>query len=237
MNVLVVGAHPDDETIGAGGTIAKHIENGDHVYIVLFSVGHKPIQPNLREQAYQALKVFGINKNDLFWLNCKSGQFDLESKLKVNSKLAEIVAKIKPQIVYTHFYGDTHQDHRFVFDSTMVACRPSHEIRGITKNKNWRAEKNKNWKGVEKIFCYEIPSSTNWSGILSDSFNPTEYNVISEKHLRQKISAYNCYKNEVRPGNHPRSIESLNKLAQYRGSSVTVDLAEAFVLIRSINHD
>ena len=98
MNVLVIGAHPDDETIGVGGTITKHLQNGDEVHIILFSVGHKPIQPKLKEQAYEALKVFGINKNNLYWLNCKSGQFDLDSKLKVNSKLAKLVSKIKPKI-------------------------------------------------------------------------------------------------------------------------------------------
>jgi len=66
MNILVIGAHPDDEVIGAGGIISRHIENGDKVFIVLFSVGHKPIQPKLKEQAYKALKIFGINRNNLF---------------------------------------------------------------------------------------------------------------------------------------------------------------------------
>ena len=229
MNILVIGAHPDDEVIGAGGIISRHIENGDKVFIVLFSVGHKPIQPKLKEQAYKALKIFGINRNNLFWLGCKSGQFDLEPKLRTNAKLAEIIGKVKPQIVYTHFYGDTHQDHRFVFDSTMVACRPSHQIRGIKTKQNWN--------GVEKILCYEIPSSTNWSGRLNESFNPTEFIEISEKNLRKKIQAYNCYKDEVRPGNHPRSVESLKTNAKYRGSSVGVELCEAFVKIRNINYE
>ena len=118
--------------------------------------------------------------------------------------------------------------HRFVFDSTMVACRP-HQIRG-TKTK-------RSWEGVEKILCYEIPSSTNWSGRLNESFNPTEFIEISEKNLRKKIQAYNCYKDEVRPGNHPRSVESLKTNAKYRGSSVGVELCEAFVMIRNINYE
>lgn len=229
MNVLVIGAHPDDEIIGAGGAIAKHIENGDNVSIVLFSVGHKPIQPKLKEQAYNMLKIFGIKKNNLFWLGCKSGQFDLEPKLKINSKLADIIANIKPKIVYTHFYGDTHQDHRFVFDSTMVACRPAHKIRGI-KSKD-------SWLGVEKIYCYEIPSSTNWSGRLNENFNPTVFKILSRSNLKKKIDGYNCYKNEVRKGNHPRSIDSLKRVAEYRGNSVGVELAEAYVLIRSIDFE
>jgi N-acetylglucosamine malate deacetylase 1 len=225
MNILVIGAHPDDEVLGVGGTISKHIKNRDNVFIVLFSVGHKPIQPNLKEQAYKSIKIFGIDREKLFWMGCKSGQFDLESKLKINSKLAEIITKIKPEIVYTHFFGDTHQDHRFVFDSTMVACRP-HEIRGIKTKQDW--------KGVQKILCYEVPSSTNWSGRLNENFNPTEFNIISEEDLKNKIDAYNCYKNEVRPGNHPRSIESLKTVAKYRGNSIGTDLAEAFVIIRNI---
>ena len=229
MNVVVIGAHPDDETIGAGGTIAKHVDNGDNVFIILFSEGHKPIQPKLKEQAYKMLKVFGINKNNLFWLNCKSGQFDLESKLKVNSKLVDIISKIKPKVVYTHFFGDTHQDHRFVFDSTMVACRPSHKIRGIKSKESWNR--------VEKIFCYEIPSSTNWSGRINDNFNPTEYKIISKKHLTKKLDAYNCYKDEVRSGKHPRSLNSLKTVAEFRGNSVGEDFAEAFVLIRNISYE
>tara|TARA_B110000014_G_scaffold8357_1_gene5940 strand:- start:505 stop:1194 length:690 start_codon:yes stop_codon:yes gene_type:complete len=228
MNILVIGAHPDDEVIGAGATISKHIKNGDEVFIVLFSVGHKPIQPKLKDQAYKSLKIYGIKKNNLFWLGCKSGQFDLEPKLKINAKLAEIIGKIKPKIVYTHFYGDAHQDHRFVFDSTMVACRP-HEIRGMGKQKSW--------KGVEKILCYEIPSSTNWSGKLNESFNPTEFNVISDNDLERKIQAYNCYKDEVRSGNHPRSSESLRTNSKYRGNSIGRELCEAFVMIRNIMHE
>ena len=73
MNVLVIGAHPDDESIGVGGSIAKHVEKGDSVYIVLFSIGHKPIQPKLKTQAYDMLKVFGISKKNLLnflYLNC-----------------------------------------------------------------------------------------------------------------------------------------------------------------------
>ncbi len=228
MNILVIGAHPDDEVLGVGGTISKHIRNGDKIFIVLFSVGHKPIQPKLKEQAYKSLKIFGIKKENLFWLGCKSGQFDLESKLKINSKLADIIVKIKPKIVYTHFYGDTHQDHRVVFDSTMVACRP-HQIRGIKAKKSW--------EGVEKILCYEVPSSTNWSGRLTENFNPTEFNVIIEQDLEKKINAYNCYKNEVRPGNHPRSIESLKTIAKYRGNSIGGELCETFVIIRNIIHE
>ena len=111
----------------------------------------------------------------------------------------------------------------------MVVCRPSHQIRGI-KIKNA-------WSGVEKILCYEVPGTTNWSGRLNESFNPTEYNVISEKHLQKKIQAYNCYRDEVRPDNHPRSINSLKTVARFRGNSVSVGFAESFVLIRNIMHE
>ena len=90
--------------------------------------------------------------------------------------------------------------------------------------------------GVQKILCYEIPASTNWSGKLSQPFNPTEFNVISKKHLKKKFDAYSCYQDEVRPGNHPRSIDSLKSLAKYRGNSVGSEFAEAHVLVRNIIH-
>jgi len=229
MNVLVIGAHPDDESIGVGGSIAKHIEKGDSVYIAIFSVGHKPIQPKLKTQAYDMLKVFGISKKNLFWLNCKSGNFGSEDQIKVNSKLTEIISKVKPKIVYTHFYGDTHQDHIFVFHSTMVACRPIHFVRGLSKKSNWM--------GVEKILCYEIQSSTNWSGRLDKPFNATEHRIISEKNLQSKLDAYACYKKELRPGFHPRSLDSLVTLAKFRGNSVGHEYAEAFMVIRHISYD
>jgi|TARA_B110000438_G_scaffold95694_1_gene94950 N-acetylglucosamine malate deacetylase 1 len=229
MNVLVIGAHPDDESIGAGATIAKHIEKGDSVFVVLFSVGHKPIQPKLKTQAYDMLKVFGINKKNIFWLNCKSGNFMSEDQLKVNGELTDIISKIKPKIVYTHYYGDTHQDHIFVFHSTMVACRPIHFPRGVNEKDIWT--------GVEKILCYEIHSSSNWSGRLDKPFDPTEYNIISKKNLQSKLDAYACYKKEVRPGDHPRSLDSLKTLAKFRGNSVGRPYAEAFVVIRYISDD
>ena len=229
MNVIIIGAHPDDESIGAGATISKHIEKGDNVFIVLFSVGHIPIQPDLKKQAYDALKVYGIKDENLFWLDCKSGEFDKDSKIEINNKLTNIVSKIKPKIVYTHFYGETHQDHRFVFDSTMVACRPSHHARGTDFTKDWN--------GVEKILCYEIVSSTNWSGRLDENFNPTEFNVVSKNDVDKKINAYKCYKDEIRPENHPRSMDGLITLAKHHGNSIGVKYAEAFVVIRNIKYD
>jgi len=227
MNVLVIGAHPDDECIGVGGTIAKHIEKGDSVFIVLFSAGL--FKSKLKTQANDMLNIFGINKKNLFWLNCESGNFSKEDHLKINSKLAQIISKIKPKVVYTHYYGDTHQDHPFVFQSTMVACRPNHIPRG-TKSKFV-------WTGVEKILCYEIQSSTNWSGRLDTPFDPTEYNIISEKNLQTKLNAYACYKDEVRPDRHPRSLDSLVILAKFRGNSVGHNFAEAFMVVRHIRHD
>jgi hypothetical protein len=93
------------------------------------------------------------------------------------------------------------------------------------------------WTGVEKILCYEIQSSTNWSGRLDKSFDPTEYNIISEKNLENKLDAYACYKDEVRSDRHPRSLESLVIMAKFRGNSVGNYFAEAFMVVRHIRHD
>ncbi|RZD42054.1 MAG: hypothetical protein CXT78_10035 [Thaumarchaeota archaeon] len=227
MNVLVIGAHPDDECIGTGGTISKHLEKGDSVFIALFSAGLDKLK--LKSQSNDMLKIFGINRKNLFWLNCESGNFAKEDQLKINSKLTDIISKVKPKIVYTHYYGDAHQDHTYVFKSTMVACRPNHIPRG-TNDKSV-------WTGVEKILCYEIQSSTNWSGRLDKSFDPTEYNIISEKNLENKLDAYACYKDEVRSDRHPRSLESLVIMAKFRGNSVGNYFAEAFMVVRHIRHD
>lgn len=224
-NILVIAAHPDDETLGVGATIDKHIKNGDNVSIIIFSEGHTPIQPNLKKYAHESLLSYGIPRKNVFWLGCKSGEFELESKIPLNTKLTNIVLEINPDIVYTQFYGDTHQDHRVVFDSTMVACRPSHQDRGtnIVDNK----------KNI-KILCYEIPSSTHWSGRLDNPFNPTEFQIVTQENLENKIKAYSFYKGEVRSDNNPRSIESIYTLAKFRGNSVGEKFAEAFIVIRNV---
>ena len=205
MNVLVIGAHPDDETIGVGGTIIKHLQNGDKVHIILFSVGHKPIQPKLKEQAYEALKVFGINKNNLNWLNCKSGQFELDSKLKVNSKLAKLVSKIKPKIVYTTPSNDISKDHLTIHECTLVATRPH------TNN-------------VKQVLSYEVP------GPVKTTFTPNVYENIS-KEFPYKINAFKKYKSEIEKFPHYRSIEALEMLSKKRGIEAGFSKAEAFQLI------
>lgn len=227
INVLVAAAHPDDETISVGATIDKHVKNGDNVFVIIFSEGHTPIQPNLKKYTHKALTVYGIQRKNLHWLGCKSGKFDLENKIKINTELTNIISRIKPDIVYTHFYGDTHQDHRVVFDCTMVACRPAHQARGVSEMGNW--------SGPSKILCYEVPSSTHWSGRLHNAFIPTEFNIIKKENVNNKIKAYKCYKSEIRNGSNPRSTESIITLAKFRGNTIGKAFAEAFVVIRNIN--
>ena len=92
-------------------------------------------------------------------------------------------------------------------------------------------------KDLEKILCYEIQSSTNWSGRLDKPFDATEHRIISEKNLKAKLDAYACYEKELRPGFHPRSLDSLVTLAKFRGNSVGHEFAEAFMVIRHICND
>jgi LmbE family N-acetylglucosaminyl deacetylase len=220
MNVLVLAAHPDDETIGCGGTISKHIRNGDKVSLILFSEGHKPIQPNLKEYNKNATEILGIEWSDIYWLGLPSGTFDTQNKLEVNMRVTTILNKVKPDYVYTHYYEDIHQDHRFVYDSTMVACRPQ-IARGVDEE----------WHGVKKILCYEVPSSTN---LYISQFSANHYEILDKIDIDNKLNAFVCYKGEVRKGFNARSLDSLKTWMKYRGSQISHEFAESFQLQRSI---
>ena len=215
MNILVVAAHPDDEVIGCGGTMAKHAADGDQVYILIVAEGatsrlnvSKAVVSNLAVSAQASASILGANPPKL--LEFPANRLDTIARLDVIKKIEAYVKEIKPTIVYTHHGGDLNIDHRIVHEAVVTACRP---LPG---------------SNVYSIYSFEAVSSTEYSSrSIGQPFKPTHH-VDVTLHLATKIQAIKCYETEMRPFPHPRSTDALIALATVRGSQVGMAAAEAF---------
>lgn len=214
--ILILGAHPDDETLGMGGTIAKRSKNGDLIYTLIFADGETarkngiPKISQRKKQAEDAAKILGIK--EMKFLNYNDQKLDTIPLVELSRHIESAIKKWNPNIIFTHFYADVNQDHRAVFDATLIASRP-------TPSSN-----------ISELICYETPSSTEW-GI--QKFEPNFYEDIS-KFIKIKQNAFNKYKGEVEVFPHPRSLEAIFVSSQKRGSDVGLKHAEAFLKIREI---
>jgi len=209
MNVLVVIAHPDDEVLGVGGTICKHIADGDMVNIVVVT------EPNdSYSNTYKANKIRAQSKVDEFLdiehrycMDFLTVSLNKYSYGKLNGKIQDCVDITEPDIVYTHFKGDINRDHQIVYEACLVATRPPKQI---------------------KLVCFETLSETEWSDI---GFKPNYYVDITE-YLWRKIEAFNFYESEVKELPHPRNSFGINNLAEKRGLESGYPQAEAFKIVR-----
>ena len=218
MSILIVVAHSDDESIGMGGTIARHVNEGEKVYGVYLTNGVGARGKNnenstLRAQAAQrAAKELGfewIGKFD-FPDNC----LDSIELLKIVRAIEEIKEKIEPSLVYTHHFGDLNIDHKVVFEATMTAFRPHpSEI-------------------CREIRTFEVPSATDYGSFGSQNiFVPNLYIDINDFWKTKQI-ALEHYEDEIRQKPHSRSIWGIDVLSKMRGMSVGLHRAEAFNVIR-----
>ncbi|WNS74812.1 PIG-L deacetylase family protein [Bacillus sp. DTU_2020_1000418_1_SI_GHA_SEK_038] len=221
MRVLVIAAHPDDEILGLGGTIAKHTSQGDEVHILMVTEGsstqYKDRPEMIKQKKKEMSKVKDIlNIGNIHFVNFPDMRLDTLAHIEVNNPITKAIHKLQPEVVYTHFYGDVNKDHRVIFDSTMVAVRPSADF------------------AVKKVICYNTPSSTEWNVQQGHTaFMPNMYVDITS-FLEKKLKALNEYKSEMRKYPHPRSLEAIKIHANYWGSHIGVEAAEAFMLVREI---
>ncbi|MBV8659851.1 MAG: PIG-L family deacetylase [Burkholderiales bacterium] len=224
-SVLVVAAHPDDEVLGCGGAMAFHADRGDDVRVIIVaqgevsrldapSVASQGTSDALADAARAASAVLGVS--DVTLLGLPDNQLDALPLLQVVKPIERIVAQYRPSIVYTHHFGDLNVDHRVVHGAVLTACRP---LPGSS---------------VRVIRCFEVPSSTEWntpSGSLA--FAPNCHMDVSLQ-LSRKLDALREYPMEMRPFPHARSYEAVEALARWRGASVGLDAAEAFMSVREI---
>jgi LmbE family N-acetylglucosaminyl deacetylase len=224
--ILVVAAHPDDEILGCGGTIVRHVRNGARCHILILGEGITS-RDNQREAEFriheikklkkQAKKAAGIiGATSLETLSFPDNRMDSVDLLDVIKQVEKAVHKIRPDIIFTHHFGDLNIDHQITAKAVETAVRP------LGKGK------------VKEVYAFEIPSSTDWSfSDPSNQFHPNCYFDIGDT-LEIKLKAFKMYSGEKRTFPHPRSSENLIHHAKVRGSQSGLHVAEAFHLIRKI---
>lgn len=219
-SVLVVVAHADDEVLGCGGTIAKHVAKGDTVCAVFLADGvtSRPdaSDKELAERnlaAKKAHSILGIKQS--FMLGLPDNRMDTVPLIDIVQKLECIIHELQPHIVYTHHYGDLNIDHRITHKAVMTACRPIPDL------------------SVKEIYTFEVLSSTEWNSPGLNSFTPSVFVDITD-YLDVKVQALSAYKLEMRDPPHSRSLENCRRLAMFRGNSIGVIAAEAMMVIRVI---
>ncbi|MFL5800068.1 MAG: PIG-L deacetylase family protein [Actinomycetota bacterium] len=221
MRILTVAAHPDDETLGAGGTMARYTSEGHETWVLILADGctarhgHVELQ---KECAIAAGDILGVQQ--VVFCGLPDQRLDALPLLDVITPIEKCIAEFRPDVVLTHFKEDANQDHRIAFQATIVAARP---VNGST---------------VERVMCYEAASSTEWAAPFPGSvFSPNVFVDITST-FRTKIDAMRSYERtfsgEVHPYPHPRSYEAMEAYARRHGVTVGVDVAEPFMLVRHV---
>jgi len=217
---IIFAAHPDDEILGCGGTMAKMAKEGVEVHVVFFADGESSRgSPNnlidliktRKNNAIKACELVGCSSVD--FLGMPDNRLDSLDLLEIVKKVEHFIELHKPHQVFTHYDDDLNIDHQIVNKAVITACRPQPG------------------QSVKELYFFEIPSSTEWG--LKNLFNPNCFFDISNT-LHLKLDAMSEYKNELKEYPHPRSIKSIEALTLLRGSSVGLKAAEAFILARKI---
>lgn len=218
MNILVVAVHPDDETLGCGGTILKHLENGDQLYWMITtkadeSLGfNKEFIKKREKQIQDVSKKYGFkNSYELGYLTTRLHTVDFSDLI---SSISNVINEVKPEVVYMNNRSDIHTDHQVVAKALM-SC-----------TKSFR------YPFIKKILMYECISETEIAPSLPENiFIPNVYSDITN-FIDKKIDIMNIYESEVQQLPLPRSLDNIKALARYRGASCGVGYAEAFMLVR-----
>ena len=218
--VLVIAAHADDEVLGCGGAILKHVKAGDSVHLILCAdgVSSRPDSRDLDLQnrlsaAKKAHSILGIE--DVHYLNFPDNRMDSLGLLDMIQIIEPIVQKIEPSHIYTHSHTDLNVDHRRTHEIVMTICRPQPESL------------------IKEIYGFEVLSSTEWGIDQGSRFDPNLFIDISAE-LSKKLLALEAYGDEMRTPPHSRSIDHAEILARHRGFSVGLSAAEAFSIYRII---
>ncbi len=223
---LVVAAHPDDEVLGCGGTIARLSAEGWAVHVLIVAEGATSRDQSrdraakegelstLSAAAHAANAILGAASVSLGDL--PDNRMDSIDLLDVVKIVEAAVALRRPDVVLTHHRGDVNVDHAILHDAVVTACRP---LPGAT---------------VHELLFFEVASSTEWRPPASArAFEPSVFYDVSA-HLATKMRALEAYASEMREFPHARSYRALEALARWRGASCGVDAAEAFALGRLI---
>ena len=219
--VLAFFAHPDDETLSAGGTMRKMSSLGIDTHIAIPVTGihsRKNTQDelqrdsdliNLRKDCESAMKVLGVKSDNIYLGDFPDNEIDRHSLLELVHWLERIIADVKPKLIITHHRFCTNVDHQYCHSAAVIACRPGTE-------------------NHISLLAGEVPSSTGY--LKPTAWEPNFYVELTEDQVDSKIKAMKTYSGEARPDPHPRSGEVLKALAKVRGSESGFYFAEAFMI-------
>lgn len=223
--LLVIAAHPDDEVLGAGGAVAKIAAQGVECHLLIVTDGSsaqyrdsdhlQEIIDTKKVETKNCADILGFKT--IYYGEQPDMRLDKTPHIVINKVIEKVIDKIQPDTVFTHFWGDVNRDHQEVYKSTLVAVRP---VMGQV---------------VKELYCYRVPSSTEWSPNKADTMFMPNYFVDIEKFTEQKYKAFACYTTELRDYPHPRSVQYLREIDKAAGLRVGLSAAEEFVLLRKID--
>jgi len=219
--ILIVAAHPDDEVLGCGGTIARLIKEGFEVYTLILGEGitsrddmrdrkrREEEITELKGEAKEANKILGVK--EVFFYDFPDNRFDTVPFLDIVKVIEKVKNSINPEIIFTHYEMDLNIDHQITYRAVITATRPLKE------------------ETVKEIYSFEIPSSTEWRYPLN--FSPDVFFDISTT-IDIKIKALEKYKTELKKYPHSRSLEGVKLIAKNWGIKVGLEYVEAFKVVR-----
>lgn len=212
--VLVIAAHPDDELLGCGGTVALHVNNGDIVTNLIVceseSLRYGKDGVDQKNHIKNAANILGINET--ICLGFTDQTLDICKQVDLITPLEKVIKKVNPRIIYCQYGGDVNTDHLALFQAVLVATRPTE-------------------KHISAVYAFDTASSTEWG--YPRSFVPDIWVDISDT-LTKKIQAMNCYESEICDYPHPRSIKGLQNRAFAWGNQVCLEACEVFMTVRRI---
>jgi LmbE family N-acetylglucosaminyl deacetylase len=221
MNVLAISAHPDDETLGCGGTLLRHRAAGDRLFWLIATQPHEPqwTPPQIEAAARQVEQVaaaYGVER--FFKLGLPSTRLDALPQADLIAGIARVIREVRPEVVYLVHAGDVHTDHHAVFTAVFSAAK-TFATRQL---------------GLRRVLSYETLSSTDAAPAQAQrAFVPNVYHDITP-FLQRKVEIMSLFKTEVQPDPLPRGPSAIQALARFRGAAIGVEHAEAFMLLREV---
>ena len=218
MKVLIISPHPDDETLGCGGTILRHKDIGDKVYwLIITNIDvkngwNKDIVIKRQKEIKTVAKMYSFEKT--FKLDYPAAKLDIILIQEIIQTISKVMFEVMPEIVYLPNRSDVHTDHQSTFKAA-YSC-----------TKNFR------YPFIKKILMYESLSETEFAPTLSESIFIPNVFVDITKYFEKKLEIFKIYESEVMKEPLPRSLEVIEALAKYRGSQISEKYAEAFVLLK-----